>query len=135
MTLSCISLDALLSLVVSLLTFSQNASLASRRDAAKHTTALQTALASVSVCLSVCLSVWCCRGGERERTTSKVVSNQESADSPVRTYVLQVFLLAAVAQLSRGFKREVFLPLQPVGLHVAFTLERLEGEIQSSDNT
>lgn len=80
----------------------------------------------------VCLVL---QGGERERTTSKVVSNQESADSPVRTYVLQVFLLAAVAQLSRGFKREVFLPLQPVGLHVAFTLERLEGEIQSSDNT
>lgn len=86
----------------------------------------------VFVCLSVCLVL---QGGERERTTSKVVSNQESADSPVRTYVLQVFLLAAVAQLSRGFKREVFLPFQPVGLHVAFTLERLEGEIQSSDNT
>lgn len=107
----------------SLLSFSQNVSLAGQHDSAKHTTALQTAFQDY---LSVCLVL---QLGERERTTSRTVSNQEYSDSPVRTYVLRVFLLTAVAQLGRGFKREVFLPLQPVGLHVAFTLERLEGEI------
>lgn len=50
------------------------------------------------------------------------------ADSPIRTYVLRVFLLAAVAQFSRGFEREVFLPLQPVGLHVAFALKEWKGK-------
>lgn len=53
--------------------------------------------------------------------------------SPIRTLVLRVFLLAAVAQLCRGLERQVLLSFQPVGLHVAFALGDV-GRIKCSEH-